>query len=232
MRRSKELSAGVSHVPQCGCVQLFDFLPVRKGQEPRGFRGARGKPAARKGEERRQARKIRRSTTPRGPYSLKAGKTNPVSHGQCVSVHLLFNQNETNHANRHHDSLDRPRGRRVRAADGAGVKDKVGPPRRAANAPLLHTAARRGDPRRTFSISEPTAPTRNGARGGRSSASPLLPRFGPITRAAASVISLLMDRRKASRFFPSGGLRPLEPSALADGYVKPVLLFMATWTAP
>ena len=40
------------------------------------------------------------------------------------------------------------------------------------------------------------------ARGGRSSASPLLPRSGPIIRAAAIVISLLVDRREASRFFP------------------------------
>lgn len=70
---------------------LFDFLPVRKGQEPRGFRGAHGKPAALKGEECRQAHKFR-STTPRGPYIPEAGKTNPVSHGQCVSVQLLPNQ--------------------------------------------------------------------------------------------------------------------------------------------
>jgi hypothetical protein len=59
----------------------FDFLPVRKGQEPRGFRGANGKPAARKGEERRRVHKIA-GMMPRRPYIFEAGKMNPVSHGQ------------------------------------------------------------------------------------------------------------------------------------------------------
>lgn len=35
------------------------FLPVRKGQEPRGFRGTGGKPAARKGEERSHSYKTK-----------------------------------------------------------------------------------------------------------------------------------------------------------------------------
>lgn len=46
-------------------VRIFDFLPGRTGEEPRGFRGASGKPAARRGapgfprgEERRRAHKI------------------------------------------------------------------------------------------------------------------------------------------------------------------------------
>jgi hypothetical protein len=50
-----------------GCVKpvLIDFLPGRTGEEPRGFRGAHGKPAARRGdsglpegEERRRVHKI------------------------------------------------------------------------------------------------------------------------------------------------------------------------------
>lgn len=62
---------------------------------------------------------------PRGPYIPEAGKTNPVSHGHCVSVQLLFSQQEVdNHAIRHHDGPGRARGRRVRAADSSGVKTR------------------------------------------------------------------------------------------------------------
>lgn len=53
--------------------------------------------------------------------SPKAGKTNPVSHGHCVSVQPLFNQKEANHAIRHSCCPVRPRGRRVRAADGQSI---------------------------------------------------------------------------------------------------------------
>lgn len=116
------------------------------------------------------------------PDVSRTGKTNPVSHGRCVSVRLfadreplagpaygvdtrqtrfpapsmracgaphlqenklwavarrprapsgvrreLFHHKETNHAIRHSDRPVRPRGRRVRAADGAGVERQENP---------------------------------------------------------------------------------------------------------
>lgn len=69
-----------------GCI--FDFLPlVRTRQEPRGFRGANGTLAAHKGEER--SRVCKRTDAAKWAVHPRAVKTNPVSHGQGVSVQLF-----------------------------------------------------------------------------------------------------------------------------------------------